>query len=356
MTATGSSAATAKKRVIIDPAFRTMDEIFDTADLDRLAGVADIVWARDTAMPTDQFLSEIGTASAVVFGRWRHGPDALAGASANLVALLEVAGGHEHHGLDYDAALRKRIRVGSVAPAFGEVVAELGLGLALDVRRGITQADRSMRTRTEAWLHVGNLPNASLFDATVGFVGCGGISRHLQQLLVPFRTRLVGYDPPMGDDALRQRSIEPVTLERLFDIADVIFVLAAPTSSTKKLISRRLLGRLGPHQALVVLSRASVVDFDAMVERSNEAGIRFATDVYPTEPIPEDAPVRDAPHAVLTPHLAGALPNALRRIGRYVVDDLVALLAGDEPSRLQYLTPETREGLLTARSKARPAP
>ena len=336
----------AKPQVILDPWFRTMDEVFDPADLDRLAGVADIVWARDEPMPTDTLLAQLATADAVVFGSWRHGPDAIADHAPNLRALLEVAGGHEHPTVGYDEAVDRGVHVGSCAPAFGPVVAEHGLALALAMLRGAAEADRAVRAGTEVWLEAGNLGNNTLFDATVGFVGCGGISRHLQHLLEPFGPTLLGYDPPLPADELRQRSIAQVSLEEMFDRSDVVFVLAAPTPETDGMVSRDLLARLGPGQGVVILSRASVVDFPALLELSAKNGFRFASEVYPIEPLPANDASRMAPNGVLSPHLAGGLPGTLRQIGRMVVDDLLAILAGDPPTNLQYLTAENRHGLI----------
>ncbi|MEM7276347.1 MAG: NAD(P)-dependent oxidoreductase [Actinomycetota bacterium] len=331
-------------RVLIDPHFRTMDEIFDPSDLARLRRFATVVWGRDEPMPADRFGEAVDTVDAVVFGGWRHGSSWLEGSSPPRT-LLEVAGGHEHRQLDYDRALAAGIAIGSCAPAFGAVVAEHGLALALACRRGLVQADRRMRQGDERWLHEGNAGNGTLLGARVGFVGCGGISVHLQAMLAPFAVELLGYDPPMPVSVLEGRGIRPASLDEIFASADVVFVLAAPTPENTGLVDDRLLAGLGPHQSVIVLSRASLVDFDALVARSAERGFRFGTDVFPTEPAPKDDPIRSADHGVLSPHLAGALPAALRGIGRLVVDDLEAIAAGLAPQGMQYLSAANAAGL-----------
>lgn len=85
-----------RPRVILDPSFRTVNEIFDDETLGRLQGRAHVVWGRDESMPTSDLIAEIATADGVIFGEWRHGRDGLDTAGERLVALLEVAGGHEH--------------------------------------------------------------------------------------------------------------------------------------------------------------------------------------------------------------------------------------------------------------------
>jgi phosphoglycerate dehydrogenase-like enzyme len=62
--------------------------------------------------------------------------------------------------------------------------------------------------------------------------------------------------------------------------------------------------------------------------------------VFPTEPFDPNHGIRGAKGAVLSAHRAGAIPEALLEIGRMVVDDLEALLAGRTPTRMQYATPQ----------------
>ncbi len=105
----------------------------------------------------------------------------------------------------------------------------MALSLALASTRGVVHASRQMGRRTERWLHDGNRHNVTLLGATVGFIGCGGISRSLQRLLEPFATSILGYDPPLPASVLTDRQIRPSSLETMFDEASVIFVLAVPT-------------------------------------------------------------------------------------------------------------------------------
>jgi phosphoglycerate dehydrogenase-like enzyme len=86
---------------------------------------------------------------------------------------------------------------------------------------------------------------------------------------------------------------------------------------------------------LVLVSRAHVVDFDALTELVLAGRFRAAIDVFPSEPLPVDHPIRMAHGAVLSPHRAGLVQEALWEIGARVVDDLEALVRGLPPRRLQ---------------------
>ena len=336
-----------KPKVIVAPDFRRMAEIFTDAALGRLSEHADIVWGSDGPMPQGAFEDSLSSAEVVIFGTW-HYADALQRIDSPVRAVLEVAGAHDHLELDYPWCLDRGLLVGSCAPAFAPAVAEMALGLTLAATRGIALNDREFRTGSEHWLHDGNDINFSLYGRTVGMVGLGGISRYLQSLLDPFGVSVAGYDPFLPDAAFDERGIARCDLETIFDSSDVVYVLAAPTEANKGLISRELMTRLSPNQVLVVVSRAHVVDFDAMTELVGQGRFRCATDVFPSEPVAASHPIREADHAVLSAHRAGAIPDALHLIGDFVVDDTIAILHDEQPTKLQYLTPETAAGLVQA--------
>ena len=329
-----------KPRVIVAPHFRRMGEIFDGPTRRRLDELADVIWGRNGPMPQDEFARAIAGATAVVFGTWHYGRDAIASAGTDLRYVYEVGGGLRHPDLDYAACFARDITVGSCAPAFGPVVAEMALALSLDAARLVAEGDRAFRSGTERWLHDGTRGAATFYGKTFGFLGAGGLSVSLQHLLRPFGGRFLAYDPWLDDADLAARNIEPVGLEELFDRSDVVYVLAVPAPDNHHLVSRALMERLGPSDVLAVISRAHLVDFDAMTELVLAGRFRAAIDVFPAEPFDPNHPIRRAEGAVLSAHRAGALPEALHEIGRMVVDDLGAVLAGRTPTRMQDATPQ----------------
>ncbi|MDJ0665445.1 MAG: NAD(P)-dependent oxidoreductase [Acidimicrobiia bacterium] len=331
--------------VIVAPHFRTMEEIFRPGALDRLGSFAEVVWGLDSPMPQDRFEAALEDATAVVFGTWHYG-DSLVRGAPNLRAVLEVAGAHDHQAMGYEECFNRGIEVGSVAHAFGPAVAELTLGLTFAATRGIAKNDRDFRSSQELWLHEGNVGYNTMFDKVVGFVGCGGLSVELQRLLRPFGVRILGFDPFLPDEAMHERGIERADLETMFRRSDVVYVLAAPTATSRGMIDRRLLELLEPHQTLIMTSRAALVDFDALTELVVEGRFRLGVDVFPEEPLPADHPLRAAESVVLSSHRAGAVPDALLAIGDMIVDDLEAIITNVGERRMQYLTRASLESLL----------
>jgi phosphoglycerate dehydrogenase-like enzyme len=130
----------------------------------------------------------------------------------------------------------------------------------------------------------------------------------------------------------------------------VIFVLATPSSENRALLSRELLAQIQPGAVLVLISRAHVVDFDALTEFVLAGRFKAAIDVFPSEPLPIDHPIRQAPGAILSAHRAGSVKQGLWDIGRMVVDDLEMILQGLPPQRLQQAQPELVGRLNTSRA------
>jgi phosphoglycerate dehydrogenase-like enzyme len=126
----------------------------------------------------------------------------------------------------------------------------------------------------------------------------------------------------------------------LLATSKVIFALAIPTVENQALLTRDLLEQIQPGAVVVLISRAHVVDFDALTDLVLAGRFKAAIDVFPSEPLPLDHPIRRAPGAVLSAHRAGSVPEGLWDIGRMVVDDLEAIVRGLPPQRLQTAQPE----------------
>jgi len=326
-----------KPTVIVDPNSRRMSEIFAPTDLERLGELVKIVWGKDEPMPLDAARTALPEALAVVCSNWRFG-DAL-GEASRLRAILGASGAFPRD-LDYDACFSRGIRVLSSAPAFGPQVAEMALGMALAASREIVAGDRAFRNGSERWLHAGNTSTFLLYGQPVGFLGYGNLGRCLRPLLLPFGCPISVFDPWLGNGFLRSQGLEPTSLGDLLATSRVIFSLAVPTVENQALLTRQLLEQIQPGAVLVLISRAHVVDFDALTDLVLAGRFKAAIDVFPTEPLPLDHPIRHASGAVLSAHRAGSVREGLWEIGRMIVDDLEAIVRGLPPQRLQLAQPE----------------
>ncbi len=320
-------------KVLLDPNFRRLREIFHPGDLARLRGLAEIVWGRDTPAPEALVAAARPDLEVVIAADWRYGPVA---DFPRLRAILEVSGQFPDAGrLDYAECLRRGVAVLSCAPAFGPAVSEMALAMTLALGRDLIPGDALMRAGKEKWSLAGNRETRLLFDQPVGFIGFGGLARSLQPLLAPFRCPIRVYDPGMTAAYLRTQGVVPADLDTLLESSQVIYVLAAPTPANRGLLDRERLRRIGRDAMLILISRAHLVDFEALTEMLCAGRFRAAIDVFPEEPLPPGHPIRRAPGTVLSAHRAGGDAQGYRDIGRIVVNDLEAVLAGLPPREMQ---------------------
>jgi phosphoglycerate dehydrogenase-like enzyme len=257
-----------------------------------------------------------------------------------LKAIFNVEGNFLPN-VDYGYCFRNGIRVLNISPVFAEPVAEAALGMAIDLARGITRSDRGFREGNETYGLAANQNAFSLFRQNIGFVGMGDLGRALMPLLSPFGCRIRAYDPWLPADYLRTLGCEAASLEEVFRSSRMVFVVAGVTSANQRFLGAEQFAWMQPGSGLVLVSRAAVVDFDAMLDFADKNYIRVATDVFPDEPLPANHRARSTKNTLLCAHQAGALEAAIKRIGKMVVGD-AELIARDLPPLLcKSAQPET---------------
>ncbi|MEZ5668958.1 MAG: NAD(P)-dependent oxidoreductase [Alphaproteobacteria bacterium] len=257
----------------------------------------------------------------------------------HLRAIVNVKGNWEPN-VDYAAAQARGIHVLSAAPAMAPAVAEMCVGLAIALGRGIVGADKAFRAGTEAYGIAGNGRALSLYGAPVGLIGYGNLGRALVPLLRPFGPAIRVHDPWLSDGYLAAQGVAPASLDDVLRLSRVLFVLAGVTVDNEGFLDRAKLATIPADTCVVLASRAEVVDFDALVAMAGDGRFRAAIDVFPQEPAPADAPVRAVGgDTILSAHRAGGIADSYARIRAMMVDDVAQILAGHPPQRLQRAEP-----------------
>ncbi len=333
----------AKPVVILDPHWRQVPELFSAANLEFLHGAFDVVWGMDEPIPPPVFEEALPRASVLISGAPRVDAGILERA-ARLQAVIEVAGNFPDT-IDYEACRARSVEVLSCAPGFRSTVAEMGLAMALAGARGLVREHESFRAGEERWLDDCAPEDFSLFGARVGFVGFGQIARELVRLLVPFRATVRAYDPWVSEALAQSHGAELCGLDELAGWARCVFVTAAPTTGNAGQVGADTFAGMADHTLVVLLSRAHLVDFDALEAEAASGRLRFAIDVFPGEPLAEDHPLRATHNVVLSPHRAAAVRDGRRLIGEMVCDDLRAMLSGRPERRLARADPDRVEML-----------
>jgi phosphoglycerate dehydrogenase-like enzyme len=322
--------------VVLRPAPQRADRIFSAGSWATLHERYRVVELADDD-PPDALDSVLPEAFAVI-GQ-PDLPRARLERATKLRAICNVEGNFFPN-VDYEACFDRGIYVLGCGPAYAQAVAEHALGMALDVARGISREDRAFRDGTEHYVADGNEGSVLVHGSTIGLIGYGNLGRALHRLLVPFGAHIRVHDPWLPASLLRQSGVEPASLEETIRESRFLFVLATVTAESERLLGPRELDLVPAQGRVVIVSRAAVVDFDALYERLRDGRFLAAVDVWPSEPMPTDSPFRSLDSLLFSGHRAGGIPEAFLEIGDMVLDDLAQIERGLPPVRMQVAARE----------------
>jgi phosphoglycerate dehydrogenase-like enzyme len=275
-------------------------------------------------------------------------PTSLLNKAARLKAVLNVESNFLDN-MDYETCFKRGIHVLSTGKVFAQPVAEIGLGFALALERNIASADRDFRAGRELWGGDSNRQARLLAGSDIGIIGFGDLGKALNRLLSGFRARIKAHDPWLPDSALIDAGVVPAGLDEVLSTSDVVFVVAGVTTENGGFLGAREFALMRPGASFVLLSRAGVVDFEALMAAVASGHIKAASDVFPEEPLPADHPVRKLDGFLLSAHRAGALDAAFKDMGRMVLEDLQLMTRGLPPMAMRRAERET-----VARFRSRP--
>jgi len=340
-----------KPILILDNFFRKRSELFRDDTFELLSGLCDVRGGEDRPMEREAIVELLPEAAFYVASRPELSAPEIAMAT-NLKATIEVSGAFRD-GLDYEACFAQGIEILSCSPGFRNSVAEMTLAMLLAGGRGLVEEHEAFRIGTERWLDDRDQTDFSLYRQTVGFIGYGQISRETHRLLAPFAPKVMAYDPFLSDAG---PDVELTDLKTLVETCRAIVVAAVPSEETRGLLSRDLIYQLQQGAMIVLISRAWCADFPALIEAAAAGRILVATDVYPDEPLSPSDPLRQSRNVILSPHRAAAVPGGRHLIGDMILNDVRAILDGEQERQLKKAEPEMVAGLVNAQLQMKAMP
>ena len=336
----------ARPLILVDPQPRGLAEIFDATSWKRLQALGELAVHEGAGrMPAERFEALLPEMQLLI-GQ-SDMPKARLDRAGKLRAIVNVETNFLQN-VDYETCFERGIHVLAPSAAFARPVAEMALGMAIDLCRGVTAADRAMRSGSERWLLDGAAGCFSLYGAAVGLIGFGDLARAFTPLLAPFQCPIKAYDPWISDHFMAGFGVAAAPLDEVLSTSRVIVVFAAVTSENQGFLGRREFELIQPGAVVLLMSRAGVVDFPEFLRQIESGRFRAASDVYPVEPAPADDPARKVEGLLLSPHRAGALPDSLLEIGRQTVADADLVLRGLPPLSCRRAQ---RETVVRSRSK-----
>jgi phosphoglycerate dehydrogenase-like enzyme len=168
-----------------------------------------------------------------------------------------------------------------------------------------------------------------LEGATLGLVGFGELGRRMVPVARAFGMEVLAWSLNLDPDEAREAGAEPVAKAALFERADIVSVHYKLSERSRGLVGAAEIGAMKPSAYLVNTSRGPLVDTEALLAALESGAIAGAgLDVYDTEPLPADHPLRSAPRTVLTPHLGYVTEDTYTVFFDDVVEDVFAYLDG----------------------------
>lgn len=231
---------------------------------------------------------------------------------------LLVTTGMRNLSFDMDAARERGVVVSGTA-MLGTPASEHALALIFALFKKIPQESRTMREG--GWQ--GSL-SEGMNGKTLGLLGLGRLGAQVAKVALALGMEVIAWSQNLTQERCAEVGVRHVGKDALFAESDVISVHLVLSDRTKALIGKPELASMKSSAYLVNTSRGPIVDEAALIEALAGNTIAGAgIDVYDTEPLPKDHPLRGLDNAVLTGHTG------------YVVKELYALAYGEAVEDIQ---------------------
>lgn len=226
--------------------------------------------------------------------------------------------------VDLEAARNRGIAVRNTPGAPTQAVAELALGLILNLLRGISFMDRQIRNNS--WeKKMGTLLN----QKTVGIIGLGRIGRRLAELLKPFEAKILASDPAPDVKWVKKKRVQLVPLEDLLKKSDIVSLHMPYSKENHHFIDMGRLKIMKKGAFLINTSRGGLVDEDALYNMLKEGHLGGAAiDAFEREPY--NGPLKELDNVILTPHIGSYALEARVQMELDAAKNLVEMLEEEE--------------------------
>jgi phosphoglycerate dehydrogenase-like enzyme len=282
------------------------------------------------AAPTAEAIEAELAGADLLLGDWRTSTPGLSAAAVErarrLAFVQQPSVGVQAH--DGEALARAGVPLANVAGFNAGSVAEWVVGATLTVARSLAWTERELLAGRWPQVEVIDRLSVEIAGRRVGVLGYGPVGHETAR-------RFAALDCPVSYWSRRRRPPGEAVggyreLDDLIGWSDVLVVTLPLADGTRGLLDADRLRRLPAGALLVVASRGGIVDEDAvaaLLADGRLAGAAF--DVYASEPLPADSPLRTAERVLLTPHIAGNTAQSSVRLVKAVAANLRRAVTGE---------------------------
>ncbi len=278
-----------------------------------------VTFYNDVPKDNDELIQRIADAKVLVVSNLPVSATTI-NAAKNLRYISVAFTGVDH--IAQEACRQRGIAISNAAGYSTQAVAELTIGMAIDLFRKITPADAVTRSLGGRNGFLGR----ELAGKTFGILGAGAIGQRVAQLANAFGCNVVAW-------SRTEKNIPNVTFLPFHEVirtADILSLHLPLTPQTENLIGIRELEMMKPESVLINTARAKVVNTKALVDALYQKIIAGAAiDIYEYEPpLQAEHPLLTATNTLLLPHIGFATHEAIALRSKIVMDNIRHWLEG----------------------------
>ena len=221
----------------------------------------------------------------------------------NLKVISRLGVGMDN--INQSAAKEKGVKIYKTQTTPALAVAELVLGLMLDLARKISHQNNTLKSGI--WQkQMGNL----LKGKTLGIIGLGVIGKTLVELVKGFNFNILAFDLFQDNRFAKEHDVNYCDLDTLLSQSDIISIHLNLTDETNQLMNAEQISKMKPESILINASRGEMIDEEALYKALKEKKIMGAgLDVFNDEPY--SGALTELENVILTPHI-GSYAKELR--------------------------------------------
>src|SRR5947208_5720179 len=226
--------------------------------------------------------------------------------------------------VDVEAATQRGIVVMNTPSGNTISTAELTFSMLMALARKIPQAHGSMKTGE--WNRK-EFQGVELYNKTLGVLGMGRIGSEVARRAIAFGMRVLACDPYLSLSRAKALQVELVELDEIYARSDFVTVHMPMTDETRGMINAAAFAMMKKGVRVLNCARGGIInekDLCDAIQSGQVAGA--ALDVYETEPLPKEFPLRDLPQVIMTPHLGASTEEAQENVGIEVAEAITDYL------------------------------
>lgn len=255
-------------------------------------------------------------------------------AAQQLQVISSISVGVDNYDLGY---LRQRgIRLCHTPGVLTETTADTLFSLVMATCRRLVEL--SSLVREGRWTrNIGeDLFGWDVHHKTMAILGFGRIGQALaRRAALGFGMPVLYVNEGEVDTTAYDGRVRRATLDEALATADIVCVTLPLTDATRGLMGAREFAQMKPGAFFINGARGAIVQEQALLDALNTGHLRGAgLDVFATEPLPLDSPLRTHPRITPLPHIGSATHETRRAMAEMAVSNLLDALDGRRPAGL----------------------